>query len=116
MDVRYLNTLPINQKAKEMLEQVGEKTTHHALYIIQLAKWGYEKGGIFVESSVCETVEAMFDWRPQRLVNFLMIDPSSICYDPPGWVDADNPLDLARIILDDIEHKILVHFPWASTL
>ena len=53
----------------------------------------------------------MMTWRPQRIMNFLMIAPGTE-YDPQGWQKAEDYRELAKIILDDIEEKMVRHFPW----
>ncbi|MCX5818170.1 MAG: hypothetical protein NTX75_18315 [Proteobacteria bacterium] len=114
-DVVWLNSLPVNGKAKEMLIQTGEKPDPVSMYAVQLAKWGVEGGRIEAESPVLETVEAMITWRPVRLVNFFMIN-SDEDYNPAGWEDAQTPLDLATVILDEIEEKMMLHFPLYGSL
>ncbi|MCX8022158.1 MAG: hypothetical protein N2745_05230 [Syntrophorhabdaceae bacterium] len=116
MDLKYLNGLPLNKKARDILKKLGVEVDEQTLYAIQLARWGYEKGGLDVDSSVSETVEAMFDWRPVRIMNFFMIDLSGEGLSPPRWEDTDDPVELARIILDDIQDKILHHFPWIGSI
>jgi hypothetical protein len=33
-------------------------------------------------------------------------------YNPQGWRKAEDYRELAKIILDDIEEKMVKHFPW----
>ena len=114
-DISWLNSLPVNGKAGEMLIQAGEKPDPVSMHAVQLAKWGIDGGRIAVESSVLETVEAMMTWRPVRLANFFMIS-SDGDYDPAGWEEAQTPLDLAAVILDEIEEKMMLHFPLYGSL
>lgn len=114
-DISWLNSLPVNGKAKKMLIQTGEKPDPVSMYAVQLAKWGIEKGRIEAESSVLETVEAMITWRPVRLVNFFIIN-SDGDYNPAGWEGAQTPIDLATIILEEIEEKMMLHFPLYGSL
>jgi hypothetical protein len=111
IDINMLNGMPVNEKAREMLDRTGVKYDPASLYCVQLAKWGYEKGGIEVEDAVLETIKAMLTWRPARITNFLIIDIEKIEYGPRGWQEAQKPLDLAQIIINDIEEKIRLHFP-----
>ena len=53
----------------------------------------------------------MMSWRPERIANFLMINPGEE-YNPSGWEKARDYRGLAKIILDDIEEKMVRHFPW----
>jgi hypothetical protein len=53
----------------------------------------------------------MMSWRPERIINFLMIAPDGE-YSPRGWENAGDYRELAKIILDDIEEKMVRHFPW----
>ena len=114
-DLSWLNSLPVNGKAKDMLVQTGEKPDPVSMYAVQLAKWGIENGRIETEISVLETVEAMMTWRPVRLANFFMINPDGD-YDPSGWEEAQTPLDLATVILEEIEEKMMHHFPLYRSL
>jgi len=109
--IEMFNVLPVNEKAKELLIKTGIAPDLTSLYCVQLAKWGYERGGIEAEDSVFETIEAMLVWRPARIANFLMIDTERMDYEPQGWQEAKEPLDLAQIIINDIEEKIRIHFP-----
>ena len=111
MNINVLNMMPINKKAKEMLGELDIKPDPESLYCFQLAKWGYEAGGIEAEDTVSETIEAMLIWRPARIANFFKIDIESMEYRPYGWQEAQKPLDLAQIIINDIEEKIHMHFP-----
>jgi hypothetical protein len=111
IDIEMLNRMRINVKAKEMLNKTGMKTDPASLYCVQLAKWGYEKGGIEAEDSVLETIEAMLTWRPARIANFFMIDIEKMEYEPEGWQSAQEPLGLAQVLVNNIEEKIRLHFP-----
>jgi hypothetical protein len=116
IDINMLNGIPVNKKAKEMLGETGIKPDPASLYYVQLAQWGYEKGGIEVEDAVLETVKAMLSWRPARIANFLMIDVEKMEYEPTGWREAQKPSNLARIIITDIEEKMHMHFPLYASL
>lgn len=111
-NIEGLNGLPVNQKAREMLQQVREEPDFACVYCVQLALWGLEKGKLEVESTLSETVNAMMTWRPVRIMNFLMMEKDMKGYNPAGWEEANSPVDLARAILDEIESKMLIHFPW----
>ncbi|MCX5806417.1 MAG: hypothetical protein NT010_10185 [Proteobacteria bacterium] len=115
-DIEVLNRIPVNVKAKEMLGKENITPDPASLYCIQLAKWGYEKGGIEAEDSVLETIDAMLTWRPARLANFFMINLERMEYEPLGWQEAQKPLALAQIIINDIEEKIHKHFPLYTSL
>ncbi len=64
-----------------------------------------------VETDVAETVNAMMTWRPPRLVNFLMLR-SGEDYEPSGWESAVDLREFAEAVLDDIEAKMVTHFPY----
>jgi hypothetical protein len=109
--IETLNTIPVNEKARVMLCETGIRPDPASLYCVQLAKWGYEKGGIEAEDSVTETIEAMLTWKPTRLTNFFMINIERMEYGPNGWQEAQKPSVLAQIMINDIEEKIYTHFP-----
>jgi hypothetical protein len=111
-----LNKLPVNRKAKEMLKKAGEKPDPLSPYFAQLALWGIEKGKIEVENTVTETVKAMLAWRPARIANFLMLAETKEGFSPEGFEKVNNPVELAKIILDDIENRLMAHFPWYQSL
>jgi hypothetical protein len=109
-----LNNAPVSRKAREILEKSGEAVPRDAFPCSLLAVWGVEKGGVDVEASVYETACAMLTWRPERLMNFLMIPRDGI-YEPEGWLEAGDGYELAIVILDDIERNLLKHFPFCGT-
>jgi hypothetical protein len=116
IDLEMLNIMPVNEKARRFLGMVGMMPDPACLYSVQIAKWGYEKGGIVVEASVSETIEAMFSWSPVRIVNFFMMDMAGDGYSPRGWQEAEKPLDFALVLLNDVEEKVLIHFPWYGSV
>jgi hypothetical protein len=106
-----LNMMPVNQRAKEALREIGEEPQTGSLYCIQLVIAVLNRGEIDAEEDLAQTVKAMMTWKPQRIMNFLLI-ASGTEYDPQGWQEAEDYRELARIILDDIEEKMVRHFPW----
>ncbi|HBA55604.1 hypothetical protein [Syntrophorhabdus aromaticivorans] len=113
-DIDGLNEMPVNRKAEKMLISVGNDPDPSSLYSVQLALWGLDVGQLTMETSVCEFTRAMVAWRPERLMNFLMFDEGAAAYDPPGWETAETPMELALAVLDDIERKMIIHFPWCA--
>lgn len=103
--------MPVNQKAKEVLWKIDEEPHSHSLYCIQLIVSILKRGQIEAEEDLVQTLKAMMSWEPQRIMNFLMIAPGTE-YDPYGWQNAEDYQELAKIILDDIEKKMVKHFPW----
>jgi hypothetical protein len=106
-----LNVMPVNQRAKEALQKINEEVSSDSLYCVQLVISVLNRGKIEAEEDLVQTVKAMMTWRPQRIMNFLMISPGTE-YDPRGWQQAEDYRELAKIILDDIEDKMVRHFPW----
>ena len=109
--IKDLNTMPVNVKARMLLGGSGDGTEDGSLHCVQAALHAIRSGEITVETDVAETVNAMMVWRPQRLVNFFML-MSGEEYDPPGWETAANLKEFAEAILDDIENKMVTHFPY----
>jgi hypothetical protein len=109
--IKELNGQPINRKAREMLERAGEEPDPGGLHCVQLARWALEHGYFCAEDAVLETIQAMSEWRPARLMNFFLCDGSKE-YGPRGWESAVGAEELALVILDDIEAKAYVTFPW----
>ena len=116
MTLEDLNSHPVNQKARHMLEEIGEQPDPTCLHSVQLALWGIEKGSIEAEPMLVETVSAMVGWSPERLVNFLLPGRPAAQVSPPGWERAAEPLSLARCIVEEIEEKMMAHFPWYGHL
>ena len=116
IDLEILNRMPVNEKARQMLGLVGLDPDPVSLFAVQLAKWGYEKGGIEVDVSVSETIDAMFSWSPVRIANFFMIRREGDGYNPAGWQEAEKPLDFAQVLLDDVQERVLIHFPWYGSI
>lgn len=106
-----LNMMPVNERARRALLELGEEPHAGSLYCAQLVGAVLTRKEIEAEEDVIQTVKAMLDWRPERIVNFLMIS-SEEEYSPQGWQNAANYRELAKIILDDIENKMVRHFPW----
>ena len=106
-----LNAMPVNVRAREFLENSGIRTRDDSLYCAQATLYALEAGLVEAEEDVAQTLNAMTSWRPQRIVNFLMlmyIDE----YDPPRWKDAPGLKEFADAILDDVEEKMVRHFPY----
>lgn len=109
--MKDLNAMPVNVRAREFLERSGKEVRNGSLYCVQAALYALESGLVEAEEDVAQTLNAMTSWRPQRIVNFLMlmyIDE----YDPPRWADAFNVKDFAEAIISDIEEKMITHFPY----
>jgi|WetSurMetagenome_2_1015567.scaffolds.fasta_scaffold592672_1 hypothetical protein len=109
--MEHLNMMPVNRRAKEVLQEIGEEPRIDSLYCVQLVISLLNRGEMEAEEDLCQTVKAMMTWKPQRIMNFLMIAPGAE-YDPQGWQKVKDYRELARIILDDIEEKMVKHFPW----
>ena len=109
--MEHLNMMPVNQKAKEVLWEIDEEPFDDSLYCIQLVVSILNRGQIEAEEDLVQTLKAMMSWKPQRIMNFLMITPGTE-YDPDGWQSVEGYQELAKIILDDIEKKMVRHFPW----
>ncbi len=107
-----LNDLPVSHKALKMLGETGINHDENCLHFILLANWALQSGTIDAQEDVCETVKAMAGWRTERIANFLMLRQEDDEYDPPGWEDASSAVELAASIINDIEQKMVIHFPW----
>jgi hypothetical protein len=114
--IERLNCLPLNRKARQMLEETGVKIEPGCLHAVQLALWEIGRGEMEVETSLIETVQAMTGWSPERLANFLMLSPDSREWGTSGWMEAETPSALAKLLLDEIEAKMILHFPWYHDL
>jgi len=109
--MEHLNVMPINRRVKEALQGIDEEPIDGSFYCVQLVISVLNRGEIEAEEDLVQTVKAMMNWRPERIINFLMIAPDTE-YDPQGWQKAKDYRELAKIILDDIEEKMVRHFPW----
>jgi hypothetical protein len=109
--MQLFNTMPVNRRAKEALQEIKEEQRADTPYCVQLAVFVLNRGEIEAEEDVVETIKAMMDWRPERIMNFFMIARGEE-YNPPGWERAGDYKELAKIVLDDIEEKMVRHFPW----
>lgn len=116
MTLEDLNSHPVNQKARLMLEEMGEQPDLTCLHSVQLALWGIERGSLEAEPMLSETVSAMVGWSPERLVNFLLPGKPDAQISPPDWERASGPLSLARCIIEEIDEKMMAHFPWYGQL
>lgn len=98
-----------------MLIRSGEEPRTECLHCVQLASWALDRGYFSVEDAISETVRAMIEWRPIRLINFLLGD-GSVDYTPEGWENTQGPEELAQVILEDIEKRAYVTFPWYGSV
>ena len=112
--MEHLNKMPVNQKAKRMLQKSGEELQNDSLHCVQLARWAIGNGYVMVEHDVDETIKAMMTWRPARIMNFFMVAVGEE-YSPDGWERARDRHELALLIVEDIEEKMVIHFPWYRT-
>ncbi|MBA4389414.1 MAG: hypothetical protein C0399_00535 [Syntrophus sp. (in: bacteria)] len=110
-EIKILNKMLINKRAKKTLQEIGEEVLADSLHCMQLALCALDRGEIEAEEDLVQTVRAMTTWRAQRIMNFLMLMKEET-YDPHGWEKAEDYRELARIILEDIENKMVKHFPW----
>jgi hypothetical protein len=69
-----------------------------------------EKAGIEADPAVAETVRAMVSWRPVRLMNFFGTGHGG-AFSVEGADEAPGAVDLARLILAEIDSKTFDHFP-----
>ena len=79
-----LNSWPVNRRALKMLKELGEKTDPASMYLLQLASWAMKTGKTEAEEDVGETVNAMTEWRPQRIMNFFLLEERDGAYNPPA--------------------------------
>lgn len=110
-DMEHLNKMAVSQKAKRMIQKSGEELQHDCFYCVQLARWAIDNGHVMVEYDVDETIKAMMAWRPARIMNFFMVVVGEE-YSPDGWERAIDEQELASLIIEDIEEKMVTHFPW----
>jgi hypothetical protein len=111
-EIEDLNNISINRRALDMLCELGEEPDPKSLFCVQLAVWAMDKAGVTVEASVAETIRAMLTWRPVRLINFLMMPEADQCLTDDHWESLKTPEELASVILDMMERRMMVHFPW----
>ncbi len=111
-DIDRMNLLPFNRKARTFLEERGEAVDPACLHEVQLALWALDRGLAEVEAAVRETLEAMPSWNPERLMNFFARPAEAPVCEPDGWEGAACAEELALLALDDIEARMMVHFPW----
>ena len=110
--IERLNLLPFNLKARAMLEEKGEAGDETSLYSVRLALWAVREGLVDVDAALAETLEAMASWGPERLGAFFMCPDDAEAYELPGWEEAQGPKDLAVLVINQVEERMLVHFPW----
>lgn len=110
-DMRDINRMTINRIAADMLRSLGRQPESDCVHFLELILWSLELGHIEVERAVSETLQAMTTWRPQRIMNFLDLLPGQE-YEPAGWKSAQTPIDLALLVLQDVEDRMFVKFPW----
>jgi hypothetical protein len=60
---------------------------------------------------VVETLRAMAHWMPVRCLNFFCDRFPDGIPEIPGWAEAPDARELARVILREIDRKTFIHFP-----
>ena len=114
-DIYDLNRMAINRMAADMLRSLEKKPGSDRIHFLELVFWGIKKGHVEIEKSVAETLQAMTTWRTQRIMNFLDLLPGQE-YNPPEWESAQTPIELALLLLKDIENRMFLKFPWYGDL
>jgi hypothetical protein len=110
--IERLNALPFNQKARRMLEEKGETGEAACPYSVRLALWAIREGLVEVDAALGETLEAMTSWSPERLGTFFMLPGNADVYELSGWEEAEEARELAVLVINQVEARMLVHFPW----
>ena len=108
---KQMNAMPVSVKARGFLESEGLRPLEGCFHCVQMAFGAIDLGLVEVETDVAETVKAMMDWKPQRIVNFFMLMPGEE-YEPAGWESAGDLKEMAAVVLDDIENRMVLHFPY----
>jgi hypothetical protein len=111
-EMERLNLLPAHQKARRMLEEIGEPIDPACLHSVQLALWAVKTGRVEADPVLLETLLAMTAWSPERIRAFFMIAEEGDAYRLSGWETAERAEHMATLILDEIEAKMVIHFPW----
>jgi hypothetical protein len=117
-EIRQMNMSPFHRKARQMLQAAGEDASEESLYGVQLALWGMYHGAREnddIQSPLRETVQAMITWGPERLKNFFLAGSANAPAEP-DWAAMEDPRTMAKAILDEIEERMAIHFPWYSDL
>ena len=110
--IERLNLLPFNRKAAGMLEERGETGDPASLHTVLLALWAVREGLVEVDTPLEETLQAMASWSPERLGTFFMFPDNADLYELPGWQEAQGAKELAVLIINQVEARMIVHFPW----
>lgn len=111
-EMERLNLLPPHRKARRMLEEMGEAVDPACLHSVQLALWAVKTGRVEADPVLLETLRAMTAWSPERIRAFFMIAEEGDPYRLPGGEAAEKAEHMAALIIDEIEAKMLIHFPW----
>jgi hypothetical protein len=110
--IEDLNCLPVNRKAEKMLQEADRVPDPQSLFCVQLALWAIDKALVEVDESVAETTNAMLTWKPVRIVNFFLTREYDVHSTFEGCETMETPQELACQILEIIENRMMIHFPW----
>jgi hypothetical protein len=111
MTMDELNDLPVNRRARDLLDGMGEPVDGSSMHVAELALWGIQKGGLEAEPVVVETLRAMLHWTPARCLNFFCERFPDGLPDIPGWEEALDAREFAQMILSETDRKTFIHFP-----
>lgn len=65
---------PLNKQASKALKRAGLEPNRKSLPILDLMLWRLDKGDLAVDTSVEDTARAMFRWKPEAAMNYLLGD------------------------------------------
>jgi hypothetical protein len=105
--VDRVNQQPVNQHAKALLQQVGQKVEPSLVHLLQLLQWALASGEVVVcpnfYPSITENVEAMAGWAPQNALAFLLgqtTDEEAVS--EAEVLQEGDPVSLAAFLLETL--------------
>ncbi len=108
--MKELNMMPVNVMALRLLEESGDHAVDGSLHCVRAAMHAIKQSG-HCQDGCGRDGRRNVVLEAQRLVNFLMLMNGEE-YDPPGWENAGDLREFAQVVLDDIENKMVTHFPY----
>ena len=115
------NALPINQAAKRLLEQAGERPDPGGLYLVQLIQWGLEVQEVrsSLRDRIYEVAERLEALKPEQAMKFLL-EPADGDPDERAMFPADleglSPEDAAAEVIELLHSQAgekIVNYPVA---
>jgi hypothetical protein len=118
-ELRELNSLPLNQLAKEALKMLKESPDESDLYLLQLMRHCLSKGLVELDGPMSqrhiikEHLDAFYTWKPALVMQVFLEhddgDPIEIYQPDPG--EPVDPIELVTEAFEQLHSRLTAAHP-----